>query len=163
MAAHQKPIKKITGLIMLTALSLSLSATAADGLTFIFTSDPQFCADAVDRVRSCQMWGRKDTTVDAQVAGINRITEYAWPQNWRTGFGVRGAFDTPRGIVFGGDLTESAGGFIGRNGGGSQWRLFTERYEHGGDNAVRYPVYVGLGNHDLEIEPRDRETLLREA
>jgi cytolysin (calcineurin-like family phosphatase) len=27
--------------------------------------------------------------------------------------------------------------------------------EHGKARAVRYPVYAGLGNHDLEIEPRD--------
>ena len=45
---------------------------------------------------------------------------------------------------------------MGRNNGGGQWRLFTERNEYGRDNALRYPVYVGLGNHDLEIEPRDR-------
>ncbi|MFT7564652.1 MAG: cytolysin (calcineurin-like family phosphatase), partial [Bacteroidia bacterium] len=119
-------------------------------------SDPQFCGDAVNRVSSCKRWGRQDAYVDWQIAGINRITEYNWPRNWRARFGAEGAFDTPLGIVLGGDLTESAGGFIGRNKGGDQWRLFTERYEQGQTGAVRYPVYVGLGNHDLEIEPRDR-------
>ena len=149
--------QKLPALAFLIAGTLSFTATAADGLTFVFTSDPQFCGEAVNRISSCQRWGRRDVYVDWQVAGINRITAYAWPRNWRTGFGAEGAFDTPRGIVLAGDLTESSGGFIGRNGGGGQWRLFTDRYEHGRDAAVRFPVYVGLGNHDLEIEPRDRQ------
>ncbi len=148
--------QKLPVLAFLVAGTVSITATAADGLTFIFTSDPQICGEAVNRVRSCQMWGRNDVYVDWQVAGINRITGYTWPRNWKTRFGAGGAFDTPQGIVLGGDLTESAGGFVGRNGGGGQWRLFTDRYEHGRDDAVRYPVYIGLGNHDLEIEPRDR-------
>jgi cytolysin (calcineurin-like family phosphatase) len=140
----------------LAAGMVAMPATAADGLTFIFTSDPQFCGKAVDRVSSCRRWGRQDQFVDWQIAGINRITEYNWPRNWRTRFGAKGEFDTPLGIVLGGDLTERASGFVGRDNGGDQWRLFTDRYEHGRDDAVRYPVYVGLGNHDLEIEPRDR-------
>jgi cytolysin (calcineurin-like family phosphatase) len=44
---------------------------------------------------------------------------------------------------------------MGRNKGGDQWQLFIDRYEYGRDNAVRFPVFVGLGNHDLESEPRD--------
>ncbi|NNE05810.1 MAG: hypothetical protein HKO64_05985 [Xanthomonadales bacterium] len=144
----------MTGLAL--AAAFSHPALATDALTFVFTSDPQFCGDAVSRVRSCQRWGRQDVRVDWQIAGINRISEYQWPRHWRTRFGAQGAFESPMGIVLGGDLTESAGGFRGRSQGGGQWRMFTERYEHGKNNAVRYPVYVGLGNHDLEIEPRDR-------
>ncbi|NND45935.1 MAG: metallophosphoesterase [Xanthomonadales bacterium] len=132
------------------------TAPAGDGITFIFTSDPQFCADSVDRISSCRRWGRKDVSVDWQIAGINRITEGRWPRRWQSRMGGDGAFDTPLGIVLGGDLTESAGGFRGRNGGGGQWRLYTTMYEHERADAVRFPVYVGLGNHDLEIEPRDR-------
>jgi len=138
------------------ALLLSMAISADDGITFIFTSDPQFCGPAADRVRSCGMWGRNDEYVDWQIAGINRVPGYGWPQNWRTQFGARGEFDSPLGVVLGGDLTESAGGYKGRNSGGTQWRMFLARYEHGKSDAVRYPVYVGLGNHDLEIEPRDR-------
>jgi len=148
--------QKLPVLVLLVAGAVSITATAADGLTFIFTSDPQLCGEAVNRVSSCRRWGRNDVYVDWQIAGINRITDYTWPRNWSTRFGAGGRFGTPRGIVLGGDLTESAGGFVGRNNGGGQWRLFTDRYEHGRDDAVRYPVYVGLGNHDLEIEPRDR-------
>jgi len=148
--------QKLPFLVFLVAGTVSVTATAADGITFIFTSDPQFCGEAVKRVSTCRRWGRKDVFIDWQVAGINRITGYSWPRDWRTRFGAEGTFDTPLGIILGGDLTESAGGFVGSNGGGDQWRLFTGRYEHGRDDAVRYPVYVGLGNHDLETAPRDR-------
>lgn len=146
----------LTIFAVLVAGTMSSDAHAGGDLTFVFTSDPQFCGNSVSRIRSCQRWGRKDSFVDWQIAGINRVTEYSWPRNWRTRFGAEGTFDAPLGVVLGGDLTESAGGFIGRNGGGSQWRLFTDRYEHDRNGAVRFPVYVGLGNHDLEIEPRDR-------
>lgn len=149
-------IKKLLLLAFLSAAAASGTATAADGITFIFTSDPQFCGEAVSRVRTCRRWGRSDAAVDWQVAGINRIREYRWPRAWNARFGTEGTFGTPLGIVLGGDLTESAGGFRGRNGGGGQWRRFTALYEHDRDDAVRYPVYVGLGNHDLETEPRDR-------
>ena len=145
-----------TWLFITLLATASLPAAADDGLSFIFTSDPQFCGRAVDRVRSCQRWGRQDYRVDWQISGINRISNQRWPRAWRTSFGAQGPIGTPRGIVLGGDLTESAGGFIGRNRGGDQWRLYTERYEHERDSGVRFPVYVGLGNHDLEIEPRDR-------
>lgn len=147
--------KPLLTLLLIFGLLYGASA-AASGVTFIFTSDPQFCADAVDRISSCRRWGRSDTLVDWQIAGINRITDYGWPRNWPAGLRDGGSFESPRGIVLGGDLTESAGGFVGRNGGGRQWQWFTRRYENGGDEAVRYPVYVGLGNHDLEIEPRDQ-------
>jgi cytolysin (calcineurin-like family phosphatase) len=149
-------IQKLSILAFFLTATVANTAAAADGLTFVFTSDPQFCGEAVNRISSCQRWGRQDTYVDWQIAGINRITGYSWPGSWRTRFGTEGDFDTPRGIVLGGDLTESAGAFRGRNEGGDQWRMFTDRYEHGRDNAVRFPVYIGLGNHDLEIEPRDR-------
>jgi cytolysin (calcineurin-like family phosphatase) len=149
--------QKLVILASLIIGMMSVTATAADGITFIFTSDPQFCGEAVDRVRSCRGWGRKDVSVDWQIAGINRITSYSWPGDWRVRFGADGAIDTPLGIVIAGDLTENAGGFSGRNGGGDQWRMFTQRYEHGDVDAVRYPVYVGLGNHDLENTPRDRK------
>lgn len=142
-------------IVLLLALVAGQPAVAGDGTTFVFTSDPQFCGEAVNRVSSCQRWGRQDVRVDWQIAGINRISEYQWPRNWRTRFGAQGAFSNPRGIVLGGDLTESAGGFRGASQGGDQWRMFTERFEHDHRQGVRYPVYVGLGNHDLEIEPRD--------
>jgi cytolysin (calcineurin-like family phosphatase) len=148
--------RNLVVLAFLVAAFVPITLTAADGITFIFTSDPQFCGESVNRIRSCQRWGRKDALVDWQVAGINRITEYAWPRNRKVRFGAEGVFHTPLGIVLGGDLTESAGGFIGSDDGGGQWRLFTDRYEHGREGAVRFPVYIGLGNHDLEIEPRDR-------
>jgi cytolysin (calcineurin-like family phosphatase) len=154
-------LKKLSVLAILIAGTVHISAFAADGITFVFTSDPQFCGEAVYRVQSCQRWGRKDAVVDRQIAGINRLTEYSWPRNWSVRFSTEGRFNAPLGVVLGGDLTESAGGFIGHNKGGDQWRMFTDRYEHdrfehGRDEAVRYPVYVGLGNHDLEISPRDR-------
>lgn len=153
-------IRKLSQKLLVAAFfiagTVSTPVNAADGFTFVFTSDPQFCGQAVNRVSTCRRWGRDDALVDWQIAGINRITEFNWPRNRRTSFATEGAFETPLGIVLGGDLTESAGGFAGRNSGGDQWRLFIDRYEHGHDKAVRYPVYVGLGNHDLEIEPRDQ-------
>lgn len=143
-------------LVLALGLLTAWAAGAGEAITFLFTSDPQFCGPAVDRVRSCRMWGRGDHYVDWQVAGINRVSDQVWPSRWQTRFGATGAVGLPLGVVLGGDLTESAGGYVGRDGGGSQWRMFLDRYENGHPNAVRYPVYVGLGNHDLEIEPRDR-------
>lgn len=141
---------------LLIAGTICNTAKATDGITFVFTSDPQFCGKAVNRVSSCRRWGRHDVSVDWQIAGINRITHYSWPGDWSIRFGDAGEIDKPLGVVIAGDLTENAGGFNGRNGGGDQWRMFTERYEKGHGDAVRYPVYIGLGNHDLENSPRDR-------
>ena len=97
--------QKLITIVFLITGTVPFTASAADGLSFIFTSDPQFCGEAVNRIRSCQMWGRKDLYVDWQIAGINQITGYSWPRNWSTRFGAEGPFDTPLGIVLGGDLT----------------------------------------------------------
>ncbi len=48
-------------------------------------------------------------------------------------------------------MTDDGGGQVAVPGEGSQLRQFSQRYQQGqGPDRVHYPVYCGLGNHDLD-------------
>lgn len=69
-----------------------------------------------------------------------------WPDiinGQTTHFGAKGEkMDQPRGVVLAGDLVDKAGA--------EALGLFRLRYEMGsGDKQINYPVYLGLGNHDI--------------
>lgn len=64
--------------------------------------------------------------------------------------GVGTKIDPPEGIILAGDLVDRAGV--------EALGLFRARYEKGaGDKQIDYPVYLGLGNHD--INPDEEEKL----
>jgi cytolysin (calcineurin-like family phosphatase) len=55
------------------------------------------------------------------------------------------------GLVVGGDITDDGGGQITQPSEGTQLLQFSQRYSQGvGPDRVHMPVYVGLGNHDLD-------------
>ena len=57
----------------------------------------------------------------------------------------------PRGLVVGGDMTDDGGGQITLPHEGTQLLQFSQRYQEGvGRDRVHFPVYLGLGNHDLD-------------
>ncbi|MEI9418415.1 LysR family transcriptional regulator [Mesorhizobium sp. Cs1321R2N1] len=58
---------------------------------------------------------------------------------------------TPLGLAVGGDITDDGGGQITEPSEGTQLLQFSQRYQQGmGPDRVHVPVYVGLGNHDLD-------------
>lgn len=72
----------------------------------------------------------------------------------KTNFGSGGRkINIPNGVILVGDITDRAEP--------SSLKLLKERYEIGTDtNQVHFPVYVGLGNHDLDpqhVEPHQKE------
>jgi cytolysin (calcineurin-like family phosphatase) len=55
---------------------------------------------------------------------------------------IGGQVETPRGVLFMGDMTDSSQE--------TQWRQFARAYGHTGkDGQLRFPVYEALGNHDI--------------
>jgi cytolysin (calcineurin-like family phosphatase) len=53
--------------------------------------------------------------------------------------------------VIGGDMTDDAGGQVKIPGEGTQLLQFSHYYQQGvGGSRVRFPIYTGLGNHDLD-------------
>ena len=61
----------------------------------------------------------------------------------------------PQGIIVCGDVTDDGGGQTAEFAEGSQLLEFSQRYQQGrGADHVHFPVYVGLGNHDLDQDGR---------
>ena len=53
--------------------------------------------------------------------------------------------------MIGGDMTDDGGGQVVQPGEGTQLMQFSHRYQEGpGPDRIHFPVYVGLGNHDLD-------------
>jgi cytolysin (calcineurin-like family phosphatase) len=70
-----------------------------------------------------------------------------WPEEINgveTNFGKKGEnIDIPNGVIMAGDITDRADP--------AALKLLKSRYEKGeGDKVINFPVYVGLGNHDLD-------------
>jgi cytolysin (calcineurin-like family phosphatase) len=62
-----------------------------------------------------------------------------------------GKIAEPLGVIIGGDKTDDGGGQVATPGEGSQLRQFSQRYQQGvGPDRLHFPVYTGLGNHDLD-------------
>jgi cytolysin (calcineurin-like family phosphatase) len=103
----------------------------------------------------CQQEGKTDDNLTRHIAALNRIAEYMWPteiEGVPTGLSGAGMpIATPLGIVVGGDMTDDGGGQVTMPSEGTQLLQFSQRYQQGqGPGHVRFPVYVGLGNHDLD-------------
>ncbi|MCY1722650.1 metallophosphoesterase [Prolixibacteraceae bacterium Z1-6] len=113
------------------------------------------CAYDPSRVLDVTFFVAADTHFDPppdsdtyyHIRAMNRIpNEVIWPQNIDgklTEFGSVGKkVDTPKGIVLAGDILDKADA--------GALELFRQRYEQGpGDKQINYPVYIGLGNHDI--------------
>ncbi len=139
-------------------------------VTFVFISDIHACLISADALNpDCQQEGKTDANLLRHVAALNRIPEYRWPEDIAvvpTGLASAGRqIATPLGIVIGGDMTDDGGGQVKVPGEGHQLLQFSSRYQQGtGPDRVRYPVYNGLGNHDLDQDgaPPDIDWYRRE-
>ena len=124
--------------------------------TFIFTADVHTCLVSGGTLSpNCAQEGKTDANLLRHVAAVNRISERRWPKEIGGVLtGLRGAGETiatPLGIVIGGDMTDDGGGQVKVPGEGHQLLQFSSRYQQGsGPDRVHFPVFNGLGNHDLD-------------
>ncbi|WP_442583109.1 metallophosphoesterase [Mesorhizobium sp. ASY16-5R] len=123
--------------------------------TFLFSSDIHACRTADGLSPNCQEEGKTDANLLRHIAGLNGLEHRHWPET------VNGAasrlasagerIGRPRGLVIGGDMTDDGGGQIALPREGTQLLQFSHRYREGvGPERVHFPVYAGLGNHDLD-------------
>ena len=152
-------------------------------VTFVFTADVHACRLADGPNPVCVEQGKTQRALQRHVAAINRVPHHRWPDAIDgSPTGLHGAGEPiafPRGLVVGGDITDNAGGEVERPGqplrqpgqphllpaDSLQLVQFDELYRQGaGRDSVRFPVYVGLGNHDLDRDgPPDAFHGYREA
>jgi cytolysin (calcineurin-like family phosphatase) len=130
-------------------------AIPAFDATFVFTNDVHACRMGGGLSPNCAEEGKTDANLLRHVAGINNVPAQVWPgaiagvPTGLVGAGERMA--RPLGVVVGGDMTDDGGGQVATPGEGTQLRQFSQRYQQGvGPDRVRFPVYCGLGNHDLD-------------
>lgn len=124
-------------------------------VTFLFAADIHACRMASGLSPNCQQEGKTDENLLSHIAALNRITEHRWPTETGgtpSGLASAGApIAMPAGLIIGGDMTDDGGGQITLPSEGTQLLQFSHRYQQGvGDGRVHFPVYAGLGNHDLD-------------
>ncbi|WP_019173011.1 metallophosphoesterase [Pseudaminobacter salicylatoxidans] len=123
--------------------------------TFIFTNDVHACRMASGLSPHCEQEGKTDANLLRHIAALNRLPGGKWPlKTSGKASGLAGAgqkIETPLGVVIGGDMTDDGGGQVTLPSEGTQLLQFSHRYQQGmGADRVHFPVYAGLGNHDLD-------------
>lgn len=123
--------------------------------TFLFIADVHACRMASGLSPNCQQEGKTDAALLRNVAALNGIGDKDWPAEINgVATGLRSAgrrIGAPLGLVVGGDITDDGGGQITQPSEGTQLLQFSQRYQQGiGPDRVHMPVYVGLGNHDID-------------
>ncbi|HTV70506.1 MAG TPA: metallophosphoesterase [Rhizobiaceae bacterium] len=138
-----------------------VNAQAALDVTFLFVADIHACRMESGLSPNCEQEGKTDANLLKNIAALNGITRHAWPAEiGGKPTGLRSAgqpIATPLGLITGGDATDDGGGQTTLPSEGTQLLQFSHRYQQGaGTDRVNFPVYVGLGNHDLDQDgPRD--------
>ncbi|MBL8582395.1 MAG: metallophosphoesterase, partial [Rhizobiaceae bacterium] len=137
----------------------ALVSAADDALSFAFISDVHACLTSRGLAPDCQAQGKTDENLKRHVHALNLLPERHWPKSVggsASGLPSAGARIGPlRGIVVGGDMTDDGGGQTAEPEEGPQIRQFSRRYRQGeGPVSVHFPVYAGLGNHDLDQDGR---------
>lgn len=123
--------------------------------TFLFSADIHACRMASGLSPNCQAEGKTDENLRRHIAALNEVGEFAWPREIAGApSGLAGAgqrIGRSLGLVIGGDATDDGGGQVTQPHEGTQLLQFSQRYQEGnGPDRVHMPVYVGLGNHDLD-------------
>ncbi|WP_167484292.1 metallophosphoesterase [Mesorhizobium tamadayense] len=123
--------------------------------TFLFIADVHACRMVSGLSPHCEEQGKTDAALLRNVAALNAIGDRQWPAEINgVATGLRSAgrpIGTPLGLVIGGDITDDGGGQVTKPSEGTQLLQFSQRYQQGvGSDRVHIPVYVGLGNHDLD-------------
>jgi len=161
--AIQSPMSRrtflLSGASVLACPALPAVAAAAPvppiDVTFLFVADVHACRMASGLSPSCLAEGKTDASLLRNIAALNGIAGRSWPAEVAgKPSGLRSAgqrIDTPRGLVVGADMTDDGGGQVTLPSEGTQLLQFSQRYQQGvGPDRVHFPVYVGLGNHDLD-------------
>lgn len=134
----------------------------ATDATFVFANDVHACRTSIGLSPNCLGEGKTDENLLRHVRAINALPGMTWPaeiDGKATGLRSAGRpVGPPLGVVIGGDMTDDGGGQRAEPEEGYQLLQFAQRYEQGtGDGQVHFPVYAGLGNHDLDQDgPPDR-------
>ncbi|MCJ7993345.1 metallophosphoesterase [Rhizobium cremeum] len=138
------------------------AATIATDITFLVTNDVHACRIGEGLSPGCAEEGKTDENLLRHIRALNAVHRLRWPTEINgkpttlAGAGTRIA--TPRGLIVCGDITDDGGGQTALPREGAQLRQFSERYRQGsGPDRVHYPVYVGLGNHDLDQDGKPPE------
>ncbi len=124
--------------------------------TFVFAADIHACLVSADALSpNCEAEGKTDANLVRHVRAINAIARKDWPRTIdgvATGLRHAGTpIGPPNGVVIGGDMTDDGGGQVKVPGEGWQLQQFASRYRQGtGLDQLHFPVYAGLGNHDLD-------------
>lgn len=144
-----------SGLLARPAFAQAASGVPSIDATFLFISDVHACRMANGLSPNCQQEGKTDAALLRHVAALNAIGGKTWPAEiGGVATGLRSAgqsVGTPLGIVVGGDMTDDGGGQVTQPSEGTQLLQFSQRYQQGvGEGRVHFPVYAGLGNHDLD-------------
>lgn len=136
-------------------------ARGATDVTFLFISDVHACRTRDGLSPNCAQQGKTDDNLLRHVRALNRIGESTWPEAIDgAATALRSAGEriaAPRGVVLAGDMTDDGGGQRAKPEEGFQLLQFSRRYQRGsGEGEVHFPVYAGLGNHDLDQDgPKD--------
>lgn len=147
----------IAALPLLAAGSSARAVTprAKIDATFIFTNDVHACRMAGGLSPNCEQQGKTDANLLRHIAALNRLPDERWPLKiGGQPSGLAGGskrIATPLGVIVGGDMTDDGGGQVTAPSEGTQLLQFSHRYQQGtGPDRVHFPVYAGLGNHDLD-------------
>jgi cytolysin (calcineurin-like family phosphatase) len=138
-------------------------------VAFLFTADVHACRLADGLNPRCGEQGKTEEALRRHVNAINRAHHHRWPHAIDgSPTGLHGAGEPialPLGLVIGGDITDDAGGQVEHPGrplaqpgqphvlpsDSRQLVQFNQLYRQtASGEGVRFPVYVGLGNHDLD-------------
>jgi len=161
-AARERPVvtrRRLLASLAACAFAASGPRTGAaqdDGaITFLFTSDIHACRMETGLSPHCREEGKTDANLRSHVNGLNALAGTPWPTEIAgapSGLSCAGQpIDAPQGLVIGGDVTDDGGGQTTQPAEGTQLLQFSQRYQQGvGENRLHMPVYVGLGNHDLD-------------
>lgn len=138
----------------------ALSQASADWeVTFFFAADIHACRMSSGLSPNCQQEGKTDQALLRHIAALNRLPLRRWPSpdgEAIAPLAVAGRpIGEPRALVLGGDLTDDGGGQTVEPREGTQLLQFSHRYQQGaGADRIHFPVYAGLGNHDLDQDGR---------
>ena len=150
-------LNRMLAMAAASASPAGLGRAAAQGsdVTFLFASDVHACRIGDGLSPHCAEEGKTDENLRRHIAALNRLPEMRWPEaigGRPTGlFSAGERIAIPRGLVIGGDMTDDGGGQVAQPGEGRQLLQFSQRSQEGhGPDRIHFPVYVGMGNHDLD-------------
>ncbi|WP_455189961.1 metallophosphoesterase [Foliimonas ilicis] len=123
--------------------------------TFLFTNDIHACRMGEGLSPKCEEEGKTDANLLRHITALNGLPDQQWPAmiDGKPSNLVNAgkSIQRPLGLVIGGDMTDDGGGQVAQPGEGTQLMQFSRRYQQGtGPDHIHFPVYEGLGNHDLD-------------